>query len=135
LNEAEIRWSLGASLMLYYKGFEVEVHDIDLIVHDDDLKKLRKFLQDYEYTYLEPNEKYATDHFYSVPLNGIDVDIMVGFKVIHEDGVYSYPFHIHKQVNIEGVVINLASIDEWYKAYTFMKRTDKVKLIDTYRKR
>ena len=35
LNEAQVEWCLGASMMLYFKGIVSEFHDIDLMISVD----------------------------------------------------------------------------------------------------
>ena len=135
LNKHNIRWALGASLMLYLEGYDVTVQDIDIVVHEDDYKALIEMLKDYDYTYQEPNEQYMTEHFFSLTSEGIEVDIMVNFKILKEDHIYHFPFHIEKEMSIKNTKIYLSSIEEWLNAYKAMNRVDKVLLIQSNKKR
>ena len=135
LNHLDIRWALGASLLLYLEGFDISVADIDLVVHEEDHTLLLDMLKDYTYTHQEPNYIYKTEHFYSLFSEGIDVDIMVNFKVLKEDTVYVFPFHIEKELEIDNTTIFCSSVDEWLNAYKAMNRIDKVLLIQANKKR
>lgn len=135
LNSHNIRWALGASLLLYLEGFDITVADIDIVVHIEDHQSLLDLLAEYEYTYQEPNQKYKTEHFYSLFSEGIDVDIMLNFKVIKEDVLYEFPFHIEKELEIDNTTIYCSSVDEWLNAYKAMNRIDKVLLIQANKKR
>lgn len=135
LNKHNIRWALGASLLLHLEGYDISVADIDIVVHDEDYKLLLEMLKDYEYTYQELNEKYLTKHFFSTFSNEIDVDIMIDFKVRKEDQIYQFPFHIEREIIIDETTIHLSSIKEWLKAYKAMNRIDKVLLIQANKKR
>ena len=129
LNEAKINWSLGASLMLYLNGYQVTVDDIDIVVDSKDQKKLEEYLKKYVYTYIESNPKYQTKHFYSLEIDGVDIDIMIDFIVNTKKGPYHYPFHIDKTIMINDVEVHLASEKEWLNAYIAMDRTNKIDII------
>lgn len=132
LNNHQINWSLGASLMLYLRGIKSNVDDIDIIVDEKDTELLFNVLQNYQYVYMESSPKYQTKHFYSLEINGIDVDIMIAFKVKTKERLYIYPFHVDQYVLIDRVRIPLASISEWFKAYQAMERQPKIDLITSY---
>lgn len=129
LNSAKIRWSLGGSLLLYFEGLNSHVNDIDIVVHEDDYLALLEVLNEYDYIYMEPNDSYLTEHFFSLKSEDIDVDIMINFKVVRNDKIYNYPFNIKKQISVDDTLIFLASLDEWHEAYLAMGRIDKAKLI------
>jgi len=135
LNYHHIRWALGASLLLYLEGYNITVEDIDIIVHKDDTNLLLDMLKNYEYTYQEPNDQYRTKHFYSLFSEGVDVDIMIGFKVVKEDSIYEFPFHIEKELNVNNSTVYCSSVAEWLKAYKAMNRIDKVLLLQANKKR
>lgn len=135
LNSHNIRWALGASLLLYLEGYDTPVEDIDIVVHNEDTNLLLDMLKDYEYTYQEPNDQYLTEHFYSLFSEGVDVDIMIGFKVVKEDTIYEFPFHIEKKLIVNNSTVYCSSITEWLKAYKAMNRIDKVLLIQADKKR
>mgnify|MGYP000452917053 CR=1 FL=1 len=66
-------------------------------------------------------------------LNNINIDIMIGFKVLTAKGVYSFPTGdkiTDKSIIIDGTPIYLCSLKDWLEAYTAMERTKKIKLIN-----
>ena len=133
LNKCKIRWALGASLLLHLEGYNVTVNDIDIIVHADDHSLLLDMLKDYEYDYHDYDERYKTKHFYSLFSEGVDVDIMIDFKIAKDDLIYEFPFHIDKEIKIGTTTIYLSSVEEWFNAYKAMNRIDKVLLIQNKR--
>lgn len=135
LNRHNIRWALGASLLLYLEGYDVTVADIDVLVHIDDYESLLKMLKNYDYEYQSPNEKFKTEHFFSLYSEGVEVDIMVDFRIFKEDHVYEFPFHIEKEIVIDETIIYLSSVSEWLTAYKHMNYVDKVLTLQSNKKR
>lgn len=133
LNDHNIKWAIGASMLLALEGYNTEVHDIDIHVLLDDNNKLQDLLKDMNYYIKSPNQQYATKYFYTVTYNLIEIDILLGF-IVHYDGLtYSFPFTKDtplKIYQIENTTLYLASISEWKNAYTAMKRTDKLALLE-----
>lgn len=132
LDENNISWALGGSLLLHYTGHKVDVHDIDILVDEKDYDKLLSAIGSFSFKENRINDKYLTSHFFTLDINGVSIDIMLGFKVVVSNGVYAFPFDqskIEAYHNIQGVIIPLSSLEEWYKAYQAMERTEKVQLI------
>ena len=46
LNEAQVEWCLGASMMLYFKGIVSEFHDIDLMISVNDVEVVKTILSE-----------------------------------------------------------------------------------------
>jgi len=129
LNENEISWALGGSLLIKLSNINTTVADIDILVDEKDFQKLDELIKKYHFTYISKNKKYATSHFYTITIDNVDIDIMVGFKIRTTNGIYSFPFKITKEIVIDGEKIYLSSLKEWGKAYQLMDRTDKVKML------
>lgn len=134
LEKSQINYALGGSLLLYFEGIETSVNDIDIIVDVSDHDKLQLILQKYHFKKKKQDTKYKTEHFYTITINGIDIDIMLGFKVITKHSVYDFPFNVDKTITINKESINLSSLDEWILAYHAMGRLDKVNLIERHLK-
>lgn len=137
LNESNILWGVGASLLLHQYVLVDKPNDIDLFVDVKDIEKaddiLRKLGQK------KPREKtgaYATEYFYEYTIHGFDVDVMAGFKINHDCGVFEYIFDHHsisEVVNINGVDIPFTSLEDWYVIYQLIPhRENKVNLIEAY---
>jgi len=132
LKNNDISYALGGSLLLHLEGITTTVQDIDLLVDINDHDKLQKVLKKYKFDYIKANPKYRTEHFYTITINDIDIDIMLGFKVQTEKGLYEFPFKIEKKIRINNQTINLSSIQEWLQAYKAMNRVDKIELITNH---
>ena len=132
LNDNNITWALGGSLLIHYHNIKTDIHDIDVLVDINDYKKLTSVLSDIPHTYMEPNNKYSTKHFYSLVIDNVDIDIMLGFEVNTESGKYAFPFskeNIVKEIQLNNESVFLSSLEEWNKAYQAMNRLDKIKIL------
>jgi hypothetical protein len=110
LNEASIRYSLGGSLFLFLFGINASVNDVDITVHNDDKKKLENIITKFKNNQVEYNPKYQTRYYYSISIDGIDIDILIDFIISSKINNYFYPFHVERYITVEGVKIPLASL-------------------------
>lgn len=63
---------------------------------------------------------YSTKYFYEYIINGVDVDVMSGFVVNHNTGIYNYIFDYDSITEfkvINGISIPLTSLEDWYVMY------------------
>ncbi len=133
LNRNKVNWGLGGSLLLYLYGIETTVSDIDIVIDEKDLNIMEIIVENFDHIEKPRSIQYLTKKFYSITLEGIDVDLMIGFKIKTQENIYSYPTEDRikdKIISIDNVDINLCSIDDWYNAYIAMQRDSKVKLIE-----
>ena len=133
LNENNVNWGLGGSLLLYLSGIETSVADIDIVIDENDMNKIEMIVKDYDHIEKQKTDIYQTERFYSVSFKGIDIDLMVGFKISNENGVYSFPAGkklVDKSIIIDRTVINLCSLKDWLEAYIAMKRKNKIELLN-----
>lgn len=132
LNKHNINWGLGGSLLLYLNDIETTVNDIDIVIDESDLNKVAKLVSNYHHIEKPKNDIYLTEKFYSVTIDEVDIDLMVGFKVSTGNEIYSYPSGpnlFDKTISIDNININLCRLEDWQKAYTAMKRDNKIKLL------
>lgn len=137
LNNAEIQWAVGASLMLQSLGLVEEVHDIDIIVSLSDIEKAIGVLEHIAVPIpITKKDEYVTHHFYTFIIDSVDIDIMSGFRIRHCEGIYDFLFDnssIIRTEHIDGTKIPYTSLEDWYVAYMLMiGREWKVKLIRDY---
>ncbi len=137
LNESNILWGVGASMLLSQYHLINQPNDIDLFVDIKDIEKADGILLGLGRK--KPREKtaaYATEYFYEYTIHGFDVDVMAGFKINHDCGIFEYIFDHHsiaEVVNINGVDIPFTSLEDWYVMYQLIPdREKKVNLIEAY---
>ena len=117
LNEHNINWGLGGSLLLYLKGIKTSVADIDIVIDPLDISKLDNMVLKLEHTEKQKNEIYLTERFYCIVIGEIDIDLMAGFKVKSKSNIYDYPSGtdlIDKTIYIDKVSINIYESCELY---------------------
>lgn len=135
-NREGITWALGASMLLYFKQIVSEFHDIDLLVANEDAVQAKYILDKLGHRQPpKPNEKYASKEFLEYDIDGIDVDLMVGFAIKKDNEVHDCSLsksQITEYFELDGVRIPLQSVELWHKYYLLMDRADKVALIEKY---
>lgn len=134
-NQVGITWAIGASLLLYFKGYVDDFHDIDLMVKESDAIKMRNLLATMG-NMLPKNydvNKYGTKYFYEFVIDGVDVDMLGGFSIINDGILYDCDL---KESEISGYIdvynqrVPLHSVALWRRYYELMGREKKVKIID-----
>lgn len=137
LNDADITWGVGASILLNTFGLIEKPNDIDIFISIDDIQKADEILKSIgKKKEWEKVSTYSTKYFYEYVINEIDVDVMAGFVVNHNDGSFKYIFDgssISKFKSINGVNIPFTSLEDWYVIYQLIpNREDKVEMIEKY---
>ncbi|WP_194191581.1 nucleotidyltransferase [Clostridium chrysemydis] len=139
LNDEGILWGVGASILLNRFGFIDKPNDIDIFISLDDIEKADEILKSIgEKKKWEKTSTYSTEYFYEYVINGIDIDVMSGFAVNHNNGTFRYIFD-EKSISefqiINGVSIPFTSLEDWYVIYQLIpKRQAKVEMIENYLK-
>ncbi len=137
LNETNINWALGGSLLLYFNKILDNPRDIDILVNYEESKKVNDILCNYgECRNMNSKAPYETESFYNYKINNTEVDIIGSFKIAHERGIYSYILDeeaISQYISINDIQIPLSSIEDWYILYQLIPgREKKVSIIEEY---
>lgn len=137
LDGVNARWAVGGSLMLTLRGVTDVFHDIDVVVALEDMPKCEATLerQCSRLPVKPSSDVYATDRFCSFRLGDMDVDLMGGFALRHEKGVYRYPFESAggDPTLLGSRRIPLCPLEDWYLLYQLMpNRESKVRMIEAY---
>ena len=136
LNEAQVEWCLGASMMLYFKEIVSEFHDIDLMISVDDVEVVESILSEMGTLCPSdqvPNPMYQTKCFMEYVIDAIDVDVMAGFAIVREGEVYDCSLctdQITDQLMLDDEVIPMQSPRLWCTYYRLMGRNAKADLIE-----
>ena len=134
-ESAGIRWALGASAMLYFRGLSDSFHDLDLMVATEDAPAARDILRPLG-TLLPDNRtaQYRTKYFYEFTIDGVDVDLIGGFAIVKDGVVHDCSFRpdsVDGSVCVCGRVVPLQSLAVWRGYYERMGRTARVRQIDS----
>ncbi|MGI1805524.1 nucleotidyltransferase domain-containing protein [Exiguobacterium sp. TDN 0502] len=92
-QQEQIRFGIGGSLLLAHHGLPVTPRDIDVVVTLEDAERAIRLLAEMG-TVVEQDETslYATQVFQEFIIKGIDVDLMSGLQIRHDEGIFVYPF-------------------------------------------
>jgi hypothetical protein len=139
LNQKNITWAVGASLLLYFKGIVTDFHDIDIMVAEDDANEAKAVLLSIGTLQPpSPNISYKTKHFMEFIVEGVEIDVMAGFVIMSNDIEHNFPIkaeNIKEFTQLNEVQIPLQSLEEWRVYYQLMGRFEKVELIDAWHQR
>lgn len=137
LNNSDILWGVGGSILLNQFGLIEKPNDIDIFVDIKDIEKSDVILKSIgEKKKQEKDNTYSTKYFYEYIVNGIDIDVMAGFSVNHKSGAFQYIFD-HDSISeiklINGIAIPFTSLEDWYVIYQLIpNREFKVNMIQEY---
>ena len=127
-------WAVGGSMLLYLKGKTDVFHDIDLMVGEGDIEKVKSLLSSIGKLAPEnPDLHYKTRHFLEFNIDGIDIDVMAGFVIISNGKDYDcslLPEQVTEHTLLNGEMIPLQALSDWRRYYELMGRTSKVEMID-----
>ena len=132
-DEAGCLWAVGASVLLYFRGYVDAFHDIDLMVNEKDAAKMEAVLQ--ELGTLQPSEAgtFRTKYFREFVIDGIEVDMIGGFVILQDGVAYDCDLQaeeIEGYAQVYGQRIPLHSVAKWREYYGRMGRSEKVTIID-----
>lgn len=121
-------------MLLYLKGKTDVFHDIDLMVGEGDIEKVKSLLSSIGKLAPEnPDLHYKTRHFLEFNIDGIDIDVMAGFVIISNGKDYDcslLPEQVTEHTLLNGEMIPLQALSDWRRYYELMGRTSKVEMID-----
>jgi hypothetical protein len=137
LNKENIRWGIGASVMLFAHDIVQTPRDIDILVHIEDVQKTIDTLSILgKLKPRTPSNTCKSKAFYEFTINEIDVEIMGGFTVKHSEGTYIYEFNNNSApefIEIDNIQLPLMTVEDWYIIYQVLpNRETKVQMIEEY---
>jgi len=129
LQQEQIYFGIGGSLLLAHHGLPVTPLDIDLVVALEDVERAIQLLSEMG-TVVEHDEMslYATQVFQEFIIHDIDLDLMSGLRIRHDEGIFVYPF-AEQTINETGPPF--MSLVDWYVIYQLIPgREQKVVMIE-----
>ena len=136
LNEEDITWALGASMLLYYKGLVPRANDIDIVIALEHVELADKVLHKLGRKQASnQHEDYATRYFAEFFIDDVDLDVMAGFRIITGDNVVEYVPDpgTFETMTLEGTSIYMCPLEDWYALYLLMPhRQERVAALKEY---
>ena len=132
-NHQNLLWAVGASLMLYFKGYVDDFSDLDLMVADKDALKMEQILENAGTKLPTEKGSFETKHFRKFIVDFVEIDMIGGFAIVKNGKVYDCDLEevqITDWTEVNGQKIPLQSVDVWRNYYDLMGRTKKVAIID-----
>ncbi len=126
LNSAGVVWALGGSALLFLEGVTDTFQDFDLVIAQEHIAAAQRAFEAlgaFALPPAAPSGAYATAHFQEYTLHGVDFDLLGGFALRRRDTVFPYPFdetRIARFADVEGALIPLCSLADWYVLYLLM---------------
>jgi len=121
-------------MLLYFKGITSEFHDIDLMIADVNVGRVRTILSEMgDIQPPNPSPKYRTKAFMEFVIDSIDVDVMAGFSIVSDGKLFDCSLkedQIVEKMSLGKELIPLQSLELWCNYYRLMGRTEKVKMIE-----
>lgn len=135
-NDARITWALGASMLLYLKGLTSTAHDIDLMVHCDDVATAHSLLSALgQLQPQRPSAQFPTSTFLEYRIDDTEVDVMAGFAIVEHGKLHDCALtaeQIVEYLSLDGVAIPLQSLRLWQQYYRWMGRDEKAHMIERH---
>ncbi len=138
LNARHVRWALGASMLLYCHGIVPRANDLDIVALPEDMPLLDAALSGLSARGgrlpPSPSPGFATRFFYEYEIGGVFVDAMAGLVVRHTAGETAYTLRPETvtEYPLNGVVVPLSPLEDWYALYLLMGREEKARLLEAY---
>lgn len=121
INGHKLTWGVGGSLLLSFYNIVEKPNDIDILVDESNAASFNEIMSSIgERKDALRSELFHTTHFSKYRMNGIDIDVMGGFAVQHDEGVYKISLQEESIVShktIYGVDIPLCALEDWYVLY------------------
>ncbi|SHJ15263.1 hypothetical protein SAMN02745751_01856 [Dethiosulfatibacter aminovorans DSM 17477] len=135
-DRANVKYGIGASLLLKTWGLSEFANDIDIIISYEDREKAIRVLDELGVEKSEKNlELYSTELFKTYNVDGINIDIMSNFTIKTDEGSYTYPFDDDRITGMKVLQcenIPTMSLENWLVAYDLIKRKVKAEKIKNH---
>jgi hypothetical protein len=135
LNALSIIYGVGASTMLKLRGIDISIHDIDIMVKEDQFIHAYECLMSFcDEQAVEPSNLFKTTYFKRFIYEGIEIDLMSGMGIVHESGIFKYDFDkAEKCLEFENTLVPICFMEDWFVFYHLMpNRINTINLIKSY---
>jgi len=137
LNGHHIPWTLGGSMLLYYKGIVQDVHDLDIMIKAEDGSLVEQILNRIGTKVQNPESTtFLSKVFLEYVIEGIEVDVIGGFVIASENHQHVFPFveKEYEEFILNHITIYFDDLSHWETYYRVMGRTERANKIREYLK-
>ena len=135
LNGLKIKWNVGGSVLLAHFNLHENPHDIDIVVAKEDIGKAKAALEGIgTQKHVPESDIFVSDHYYKFDIDGVEADLIAGFKIRHDNGVYEYkPDFCRGKGSFNESKVFYAALEDWFVLYLMMPGgTEKAEKIEKY---
>ena len=135
LNSNKINWALGASFMMKLRSIEVDVNDIDLMIHERDFDHACQLISKHGIEKpISYSSVFQTERYKKFEYKDLSIDCMAGMTIHTDSRIIKYHFdQAESYVILGNANIPLCYLEDWYVLYRCMpNRQSKVEMIETY---
>jgi hypothetical protein len=137
LNEANLVWAVGGSMMLKHHGLAKQPNDIDILTDLNSFAQAAATLKSIgEEKPPTDTRTFATLYYHKFTVNGIAIDLLSGLAINHQYGQFHSIFDsmsVSGAMKVNGMEIPLASLEDWYVIYQLIPgRQAKAELIRSH---
>ncbi|MEC9488954.1 MAG: hypothetical protein UMV23_05690 [Halanaerobium sp.] len=134
---AGLLWGVGGSLLLYFHGLLREPNDIDILISEENAKEGQHILHTLgKRQETAPTILFCTRYFSTYKIAGVKVDLMGGFAIKHQAGVYHINFTPESRAGyyqLASKPIPCCRLEDWFVIYQLIPgKRDKARLIAEY---
>lgn len=120
-----IRWAVGCSMNLFFRGIVDDFHDLDLIVDIKDVDKIMSIMASFDAVLIETggNGFCESDAYCHYQLGRVDIDVIAGFRMNTFGTTYRYQFceSENDTVNVQIIQVPLLPLEAMYVLYYMME--------------
>ena len=124
-NKSGIRWGLACSMNLFLRGLVDEFHDLDLVVEEEDIPKVKDIMEKNGGILKATggNGFCESNCYMHFQLKRVDIDIISGFRIITFGTKFLYNFNESEieYIKVEEKKIPLIPVEALYLLYAMME--------------
>lgn len=124
-NKSGIRWGLACSMNLFLRGLVDEFHDLDLVVEEEDIPKVKDIMEKNGGILKATggNGFCESNCYMHFQLKRVDIDIISGFRIITFGTKFLYNFNETEieYIKVEEKKIPLIPVEALYLLYAMME--------------
>ncbi|TCP58858.1 hypothetical protein EV586_10157 [Tumebacillus sp. BK434] len=137
LASEEIIWGVGGSRLLLAHGIPCAPRDLDLLVTSDSAARALAVLKRLGTGGPGlPKAPFASRTFAQFTVDGIEIDLIAGYRIEHAAGMYEQQFSaasITGSMALDGVLVPLTALEDWYVTYLlYPAKAQKAEQIEAY---